>query len=258
MTETATDTLGFVTIGPDEMTPAKFPRLKALPSDLVAPVEALTERSPSGDEMKEIVELLQGFAERQESLQKALLDEGGQLDRMGKNWEQKLALLSSHVSSEIGRVIDMITTDRLTSGRASDPAIKLDLPVSVLVVDDDKTVCGAICSVLSDAGVTTHASHDSDDALSILSGELPIDICLVDLRMPRNGKGLAATILAEHPRVNVILMSGNEGRAASAALELGAHGTLGKPFAGVDALVLAVKICADHRRMRVHGSRPTP
>jgi CheY-like chemotaxis protein len=206
----------------------------------------------------EIIELLKANNEAVEGMRKGLLDEGGSLDRMSKSTDGKLELLSSQLTSEIGRVVDMITADRLNAGRHSDPAIKLDTPVSVLIVDDDPMVRRVIQDVLRDANVTTYAAGDADDALSLLAGEAPIDLCLVDLRMPRNGKGLAATIIAEHPRVGVILMSGNEGKAAAAALELGAQGAIGKPFHSNEALVLAVKMGAEHRRLRVHGGRPAP
>jgi CheY-like chemotaxis protein len=258
--EHAADNLDFVHAGPDETTPARFPRLASLPPDLAHAIESKTERSASGVNMQfdEIIELLKANNESVEGMRRGLLDEGGTLDRMAKSTDQKLSTLLSHVTNEIGTLRDLITVDRLHADRDSATDIKLDLPVSVLVVDDDPVVCRAIQTVLGDYGVTAHIASDSEDALSILRGELPIDLVLVDLRMPRNGKGLAATILAEHSRVSVIVMSGNEGKAASAALELKAHGAIGKPFHSNDALALLVKQAAEHRRLRVHGSRPTP
>lgn len=254
--------LAFVRADPDEETPARFPRLAHPPSDLVNPAEPKTQQSPPlDDETKmqfaEILELLRNNNEAVEGMRKGLLDEGGTLDRMGKNWEDKLSILASHVSNEVGALRDLITNDRLEAGRKSEPAIKAELPVSVLVVDDDPILCRTIQGVLQDAGVTAHAATGADDALSLLRGELPFDVVLVDLTMPRNGKGLAATIIAEHPRVNVLLMSGNAGLAATQALSLRAHGALGKPFDSNDALVLAVIRCAEHRRLRVHGSPAT-
>lgn len=259
----AADPYAFLPAGPEDLTPAlPFPRMSSLPPDLLPRSTDLCP-PPEDEDMitkqqaADLIEQFKDYKEITERMCNALLDPGGQLDRMGQSWEQKLALLASSFENQIGKVIDLITKDRLEAGRGSQPHIELELPVSVLIVDDEPMICKVIADVLGAAGITTHTANDADDAMHILQGELPIDLVLCDLRMPKNGKGLAATILKEHPRVSVILMSGNSGNAATAALALGAHGAIGKPFPSNEALILAVKVGAEHRRLRVHGPKST-
>ena len=238
-----------------EHEPTTVPGNRPLPEGLLnAPGDTERPGPFDGDDymVKEILELLRLNHSEMEGMRRALLDDGGQLDRMSKDFEQKLAILRSYIAEEIIKLRDEITIDR---SRADDDPKRVELPFSVIVVDDNAEVCEAIANVLEHAGITAYQSHDPEDALSILAGELPIDVALVDIRMPRNGKGLAATILEKHPRVAVVLMSGADGRTASEALDMGAYAFIQKPFRDNDELILLVSRAAEFRRMKLSSRR---
>lgn len=55
--------------------------------------------------------------------------------------------------------------------------------VRVLVVDDEPSLCKAYTMALSNAGYSTIAADSGESALAIIRSE-PIDIMVVDLRMP--------------------------------------------------------------------------
>lgn len=220
------------------------------PSEMVH--ERDTERPPASYE-SQILEAIVKNNEELERMRTALLDPGGQLDLMAKNWGEKLEILKSSFTEQIGRLRDEITIDRT---RAGADASHVPQPFTVLVVDDNEELCLVISNVLEHAGITAYQSHDPEDALSILQNEaLPIDVALVDIRMPRNGKGLAATILHEHPRVALVLMSGTEGKAAAEALAMGAHSFLEKPFRSNEELVMQVRVAAEFRRLKLSSQR---
>ncbi len=55
---------------------------------------------------------------------------------------------------------------------------------SVLVVDDDRDLCEALCELCEDEGFTALAAFDAIEALAI-SGREQVDVVLSDLTMPR-------------------------------------------------------------------------
>lgn len=54
---------------------------------------------------------------------------------------------------------------------------------TVLVVDDDRDLCEALCELCEDEGFTALAAFDAMEALEINRGN-PVDVVLSDLNMP--------------------------------------------------------------------------
>lgn len=185
----------------------------------------------------------------------ALLDPGGQLDRLATNQQQNLEIHRDEVNRQLGELRDALNKALMRIGliesEGSQPKIVANVPFTCLVVDDDADVRNTIRRVLEQAAILVLESPDGEDALHQLRGEAPVDVVLTDLNMPGNGSGLVSHVVQDHPRVELVIMTGyGEGRAASEALEKGAHSYLTKPFPSNDALVLAVIRAAEHRRAR--------
>jgi DNA-binding NtrC family response regulator len=102
--------------------------------------------------------------------------------------------------------------------------------------------------------MVTFTATGPDVAMTVLD-EQPIDVVLTDLRMPGNGSTLHAHVREKHPGCEVVIMTGDDGQAASAALDSGAHGFLAKPFPTLEHVILAVTRAAEHRRARRRDPR---
>lgn len=99
----------------------------------------------------------------------------------------------------------------------------------VLVVDDDPAVRGVVIAMLSSGGYSAIAAADGITALELFrSRQSEIEVLLSDVEMPGvSGIELAQAVLAEHPNVRVLLMSG-----IPTAAELTRLPFLAKPFTG--------------------------
>lgn len=80
---------------------------------------------------------------------------------------------------------------------------------TLLIVEDDPTLLPFLELLLSDSGADVRAAVDPDKAIAAL-GALPrLDILVTDVVLPgRSGFQLAAEIVAKHPDVRVLFMSG--------------------------------------------------
>lgn len=112
-------------------------------------------------------------------------------------------------------------------------------PCTVLVVDDDPGVRSWILRLLELASTPAVEATSGQEALRIVAdGRVRPDVLLTDIVMPgMSGVELAARLCALHPRLRVMMMTGDPTSAEIAR----AHGTivetvLLKPFAGEDLL----------------------
>lgn len=88
-----------------------------------------------------------------------------------------------------------------------------ELPVggneTVLVVEDEPFVRNLAARILRDLGYRVLLAANGDEALRLASQEEPIDLLLSDLVMPyMGGQELAEKLLATHPQLRVLFMSG--------------------------------------------------
>ncbi len=104
---------------------------------------------------------------------------------------------------------------------------------TVLVVDDEEVVRSSICGMLVELGYTVLPASNADEAMAFIKDpEIPIDLAMLDIIMPRvDGIALLAKIRAGRPKLRALLMSGYWGKERTAPLNtLGVSGFLKKPF----------------------------
>ncbi|HSM61467.1 MAG TPA: sigma-54 dependent transcriptional regulator [Longimicrobiales bacterium] len=121
----------------------------------------------------------------------------------------------------------------------------------VLVVDDDETVRHLLGDVLSEAGYEVDAVEDGQAALETLA-ELPIDVVLLDLHLPRVS-GL--NVLAALPSLRtdacfVVMTAFGTIDSAVEAMRLGAYDYVRKPFDEDELLILIGRAFRDLRLRR--------
>jgi CheY-like chemotaxis protein len=255
---------------PNEVTPViPFPTRSSLPPDLFMAVEPQTQRAEEDEDektvMKDIRDTLQDVLAVQERLVSGLLDEGGTLDAMAKSWRaelaaavtgqnQKIDQIRNEMATKFDDLIDTVTVDRARVERLSESAIKVELPFTCLVVDDDAELRVEIEKILAASGIAVLVAQDAEDAFSLLKGEAPIDVVLADINLHGRGAEFVKRVRKEHPRVDVVITTGSQGREASEALDAGACSFVAKPFSSNDHLRLAVIRAAEYRRQRSASS----
>ncbi len=81
---------------------------------------------------------------------------------------------------------------------------------TILVVDDEPSICSLVMETLKPLGYKIIEASSAEEALQLgESAETRIDLLLSDMVMPgMNGGELADILLAKHPEMKVILMSG--------------------------------------------------
>jgi DNA-binding response OmpR family regulator len=101
---------------------------------------------------------------------------------------------------------------------------------TVLVVDDEPAMVGALGALLGQAGHRIVAAYDGEEALRRFREE-PVDVVLLDLAMPGvDGAEVCRRLRAESD-VPIIVVSGERDRAATVELlDLGADDYVRKPF----------------------------
>jgi FixJ family two-component response regulator len=121
----------------------------------------------------------------------------------------------------------------------------------VVVIDDDRSMCAAIGTLLRSVGLRVE-THNS--AQSFLQAELPTaPTCLVlDIRMPgQSGLDLQAELAREDVRIPIIFITGHADVPMSVkALKAGAVDFLTKPFRDqdlLDAVTAALELACKQR-----------
>jgi two-component system, OmpR family, response regulator len=125
-----------------------------------------------------------------------------------------------------------------------------DLPIHVLVVDDDPSVRQMIADYLGDYDITVSAVATGREMNEVLAREA-IDLLILDLRLPGEDGLQIARQLREQSNLAIIVVTGRKEEADRVmALELGADDYLTKPFSPRELLA---RIRALLRRTRSHG-----
>lgn len=118
------------------------------------------------------------------------------------------------------------TTPQITAPVSAEAAV-----LSILVVDDDRSVAYALDRALTEKGHTVHLAFSAEEGLNTLR-DCPADIVLLDLYMPgMDGTEMLRQIKKNHPTTDVVTMSGaGSMRAALGTLQLDAFDFLPKPI----------------------------
>lgn len=101
---------------------------------------------------------------------------------------------------------------------------------SILIVDDDDDICGAVGCFLELHGYEVVFAHDGIEALQMLDGQGSVRLILVDLMMPgMSGDELIRALReSRHAALPLVVMSG-QGNVREQARRLGVHDFLLKP-----------------------------
>jgi len=114
---------------------------------------------------------------------------------------------------------------------------------SVMVIDDDRAVLKLLKLVLETSGYSVRGFGDAMVALGSIDESAPPDVLLVDLRMPgMDGRSFVDQVRAMELESKVIIISAYD--AETAAAELGADGSLAKPFEPDELIELVKTISA--------------
>jgi len=119
----------------------------------------------------------------------------------------------------------------------------------VLVVDDDKTLCGLIEYKLRKKGYDVSIALDGHEAKSALESER-FDALVLDIMMPKmDGFHLLRMVQGSKdmaPKATVMLSARNEEDDILRAFELGAVDYVTKPFS-IDVLVARIGVALEHK-----------
>ena len=139
--------------------------------------------------------------------------------------------------AHLGNFTPTSDASRAADPLSLDPAIKAS--VSVLVVDDDRTLREGCASVLQVEGYNVATAGRGDDALEQIKRK-KFDLILVDLYMtPVSGMDILRAALQANKDTLVVLMTGNPSVTSSVeALRAGGWDYLAKPFAAAHLQVL--------------------
>ncbi len=120
---------------------------------------------------------------------------------------------------------------------------------TILVVDDEESICQSLKGVLSDEGYEVLTVQSGEACLEIIEEELP-SLVLLDIWLPgMDGIETLKRIKSRHPQIQIIMISGH-GTVESAVktTKLGAFDFIEKPLS-IDKTILAVNHALDIVRL---------
>lgn len=105
------------------------------------------------------------------------------------------------------------------------------LPVQVLLVDDEPRMLSSLSELLKDRGFVLTSAANGGEAIRYL-GQQPFDLVILDLRLPDiSGHDIMDFMNSQQADANIIVTSGDRGiDAAIGALKRGAYDYLRKPY----------------------------
>ncbi len=122
--------------------------------------------------------------------------------------------------------------------------------ISVLVVDDDRTIRETLADFFDTLGYATRTAATASEGRQLAAAHAP-DVVLADLRLPdASGLTLLEALRADDPELGVIVLTGHADVATAVrAMQQGALDFLEKPV-DLDALHAAVERAAEMVRLR--------
>src|SRR5512144_892095 len=125
------------------------------------------------------------------------------------------------------------------------------MPVTVLVVDDERNIQLTLSRALSMEGYSVEAAGGGREALEKIAA-LPVDVVVMDVRMPDlDGLSVLEKARETRPDLRVVIMSGHGSiETVRSAFKLGAFDYLEKPITEKEKLLVAVKNALAFRSLR--------
>src|SRR5216684_2570815 len=100
----------------------------------------------------------------------------------------------------------------------------------ILVVDDEREICGLIQEYLSSEGYRVSIAHDGAEMRRVMV-QSPVDLVILDVILPGEDGLTLARLLRESSRIGIIMLTGRgEVVDRIIGLEMGANYYLPKPF----------------------------
>jgi DNA-binding response OmpR family regulator len=147
----------------------------------------------------------------------------------------------------------------------------MDDNARILVVDDERELCAALCDILEREGYDAECAYDGATALEKVGQCLPASPCgtahahgcthlppyqlvLTDIRMPGiDGLELVRLLSERHSQVVTIVMTAYSSlQYALRAVECGAYGYLTKPFQRAEIVLAVQRGLARYREIGLH------
>jgi DNA-binding response OmpR family regulator len=125
--------------------------------------------------------------------------------------------------------------------------IDLDVPLKVLLVDDEREFVNTLSERLETRSMTPAIAYDGEEALAMVENDQP-EVMVLDLKMPGiDGLEVLRRMKKSHPETEVIILTGHGSQAEEdLAAELGAFAYLRKP---VDIEVLTETMRAAYSKL---------
>ena len=125
------------------------------------------------------------------------------------------------------------------------------MSIHFLLVDDERLFVETLAVRLAQRGFSVDCAFSGTDALARLEKKTPIDVVVLDVKMPRiDGFEVVGTIKKRYPLVEVIMMTGDARvPSAIAAMKLGAADFLTKPC-DLDYLLTRAEEAAARKKAR--------
>jgi CheY-like chemotaxis protein len=80
---------------------------------------------------------------------------------------------------------------------------------TVLVVDDEEVMRSLLTRTMESEHYQVYSAGDGVEALALLDKEIPVDLVIADVSMPRmDGRELVVELSKRHPHLPVVLISG--------------------------------------------------
>ena len=125
----------------------------------------------------------------------------------------------------------------------------------ILVVDDDRQIVRLVQSYLEQAGMTTLAAYDGEDALRVIRSERP-DLIVLDLMLPKLDGFEVCKRIREFSLVPVVMLTARGEQVDKLrGFEAGADDYLTKPFSPPELLA---RVRAVLRRVQQSGPSSAP
>jgi len=153
---------------------------------------------------------------------------------------------SSADAGTVFRVLLPVHESGTTITRILDDDEAIELPSSVLLVEDNDAVRNSLAGLLESHGVTVHTAADGLDALRMADKLEGVELVLLDIGMPGlGGEEVLQRLKHRHPDLGVLMMSGfAREEKVQACLDAGAMGFVSKPFR-LSELCLALEEARD-------------
>jgi putative two-component system response regulator len=121
----------------------------------------------------------------------------------------------------------------------------------LLLVDDEKSIRILLKRILKNEGYFCYLTANAEEAITFLSKN-SVDLAIIDINMPgRSGIQLLEEIHRDYSTIGTIIITGNRDKEiADAAISIGAHGYLLKPFQK-DQVIVSVKNALRHRTLEL-------